>query len=162
MRPVFSYLCLALGLCALVFFALQCRVLYQLHFVFQETNGKVVDASVEERYHEGGGMAGDLPVSGGYAYTPRVIYEYEVSGHRYRGNRFNLNESTRSKKWAEEIINRYPMGATVPIFFNPEQPERSVLTKWLSWQYYVMVIFGSLLVGVGCVSGSIYALKKKK
>lgn len=161
MRPIFSYLCIILGICALVFFALQCRGLYQLHFVFQETLGKIVGSSVEERYSEGGVAPGDLSV-GGYVYKPQVIYEYEVGGRQYRGTRFNVSESARLKKWAEEIVNKYPVDAKITVFFNPEKPERSVLTKWLPFDYYVIVLLGSLVIGVGCIGGSLYALKRKK
>jgi hypothetical protein len=162
MRPLFSYLGILLGICALAFFATQCRLLHRLHFVFQETTGKVIGATIEERYSEGGVDPNGIPVGGGTAYVPHIIYEYRVAGISYRGTRYNLSQTGRSMKWAKSILELYPIGTTVAVFYSPQNPSRSVLTKWLSWDFYVTFLFGSLLVGIVCISGSVFALRRSK
>jgi len=162
MRPFFAYLGILLGICALAFFATQCRLLYRLHFVFQETTGKVVGSTIKERYFEGGVEPSGIPVGGGTAYVPQIVYEYKVAGVSYRGTRYNLHETGKSMKWAKGILELYPAGTTIPVFYSPQNPSRSVLTKWLSLNFYTIYLLGSLFVGIVCIFGSVSVLKRSK
>jgi hypothetical protein len=86
------------------------------------TNGKVIKSRVE--------------VSGGNytSVTPRVIYEYEVGGQTYRGERIRagdkfLHIQTSGSRTAYDTVDRYAEGTTVTVFYNPQNPAEAVLER---------------------------------
>lgn len=77
---------------------------------------------------------------------PEVKYEYEVGGAQYAGDQIQSSgpvlTSTRSA--VEEVLSRYPVGRQVQIYFNPEQPEESVLELGSS-RGKLLVVLGLIL-----------------
>ena len=63
-------------------------------------------------------------------YEIRVTYRYPVDGMYFTGNRIKINpDSTTIRKFAEEELLSYPVGKTVTVYYDPENPEKSVLTR---------------------------------
>lgn len=86
------------------------------------TNGKVIKSRVE--------------VSGGdyTSVTPRVIYEYEVGGHTYRGEQIRAGDKflriqTGGSRSAYDTVDRYTEGTSVTVFYNPQNPSEAVLER---------------------------------
>lgn len=69
---------------------------------------------------------------------PRVEYEYKVDGKTYRNGRITIGEKT-SEYEIEEILERYPIGAEVTVFYDPANPQTAVLDR--------DVMDGKLLLG---------------
>ncbi|AKI98503.1 uncharacterized protein DUF3592 [Archangium gephyra] len=66
--------------------------------------------------------------SDGSTYGFEVRYVHEVEGRRYEGSQYRYgawHSSNRSA--AEDLARRFPVGATVPVFYDPEAPEDAVL-----------------------------------
>jgi hypothetical protein len=64
------------------------------------------------------------------SYLPNVEYSFTVMGLKYRGTRiaFGMDiTGTRSK--AEKIINRFPAGSAVVVYYDPNNPAESVLEQ---------------------------------
>ncbi|MGV1014896.1 MAG: DUF3592 domain-containing protein [Methyloceanibacter sp.] len=61
-------------------------------------------------------------------YAPQIRYAYRVTGTDYESAviRFGDLESGNSK-FAEELVAKYPAGATVAVRYDPESPERAAL-----------------------------------
>jgi hypothetical protein len=73
---------------------------------------------------------------------PRVEYEYRVGKKKYRGRRIDLGEKTSGYE-LEAILDRYPVGATVTVYYDPADPHTAVLER--EFPKFVWA------VGIGCV-----------
>jgi hypothetical protein len=61
-------------------------------------------------------------------YRPAIRYTYEVNGRKREGARIRFGMiSARSPGGAEAILAPYPVGATIQVRYNPENPDDSVL-----------------------------------
>ncbi|WP_319522571.1 DUF3592 domain-containing protein [uncultured Desulfosarcina sp.] len=54
-------------------------------------------------------------------YYPKVGYHYQAEGRKYSSTRiaFGVGESGGSMKWAQKIVNKYPVGKSVAVYYNP-------------------------------------------
>jgi hypothetical protein len=57
-----------------------------------------------------------------------VRYEYRVDGKRYTGDRVSLGEDLGNFQVAETLA-RYPVGATVTVYYDPAKPTQAVLER---------------------------------
>ncbi len=71
--------------------------------------------------------------------VPDVAYTFSVRGQSYQGKRVSLGDI--SGRFAEEAVRRYPVGATVAVFYDPNDPTDCVLER-------------GLVVGAPAVAGS--------
>jgi hypothetical protein len=79
-------------------------------------------------------------------YRAEVKYEYQVNGKKYESNNIAMNSaqiSYPSRGAAELVTKHYPQGATVTVYFNPNEPHVAVLKKGQSY-----MSIGPLVVGV--------------
>lgn len=84
------------------------------------TTGKVIKSRVE--------------VSGGdnASVSPRVIYEYDVYGRTYQGQQIRAGDNfmrISSSGSAYDTIDRYPVGAAVTVYYDPNNPQDSALER---------------------------------
>jgi len=67
------------------------------------------------------------------SFTPRVTYEYEVNGQRYRSDRLKTSDGFFRAGLlpgsAEAVVARYPAGAQVFVYYNPANPHEAVLER---------------------------------
>jgi hypothetical protein len=64
----------------------------------------------------------------GLWYVPDITYRYEIAGHAYKGRKITLADTGYPKlKAARDIIARYPEGASIPVYYDPEKPRRAFL-----------------------------------
>jgi hypothetical protein len=64
-------------------------------------------------------------------YSPHIVYEYEVMGQRYRGERVHLGYELGAgiESWAAERLADYPVGKRVEVYYDPNEPANAVLEK---------------------------------
>ena len=62
--------------------------------------------------------------------VPLVEYEFSVGFHRYRGKRVSLAEVIAGRD-ATGTVARYPVGTSVPVYYDPADPGRSILDREL-------------------------------
>ena len=94
---------------------------------FEETQGTILEASV------GSGQS-QYKTSSGYkyrtSYFPQIVYQYSVNGAQYQNGRFAQRQSLISRKgMIENIVNDYPVGASVTVYYDPQNPTESFLQK---------------------------------
>jgi hypothetical protein len=99
-----------------------------------------VNASFLERRHSSDGST-DYPV---------VQYSYQVSGQPYRSTKPAPGPEVGGTG-AGKVVARYPAGAQVMVFYNPQNPAEAVLERkapaqWLMW--LLLIIFDCTLCGV--------------
>jgi hypothetical protein len=108
--------------------------------------GKIIISSVE-------------PIQTGArrTYKERLLYEYVVDNVTYQANtisfpdhlvRFFLNGG-RSKKNAESIKNKYPVGNAVTVHYDPNNPSRATLESGLNDINFILIT--AITVILGCM-----------
>ncbi|MEK6751919.1 MAG: DUF3592 domain-containing protein [Chloroflexota bacterium] len=63
---------------------------------------------------------------------PVVVYTYSVDGKSYQSQRIKAGEqflSVRIAGQAQATVNRYPIGTTVTVYYDPSNPVESALEK---------------------------------
>ena len=61
--------------------------------------------------------------------VPAVEYVYSVNGVEYHGKRIGIGEIPADSPQAEAALERYQVGRTGPVFYNPDKPEEAVLER---------------------------------
>lgn len=88
---------------------------------WQSTTGMVLMSSVQSR------------TSGrSHSVYPVVVYQYNVNGKTYQSQTIKAGEqfmSVRISGQAQETVARYPIGATVTVYYNPANPAESALER---------------------------------
>lgn len=87
------------------------------------TDGTVISTDVVKRTHKS--------ENGGFDYfVPQIRYEYKANGSRRQGNviRIGLDDmGYMEENKAREHVARYPVGATIPVRYDPDHPDDAVL-----------------------------------
>lgn len=63
---------------------------------------------------------------------PVVVYQYEVNGKSHQSQIIKAGEQYLNISFAgqaQEIVNRYPIGTTVTVYYNPDNPAESALER---------------------------------
>jgi uncharacterized protein DUF3592 len=84
--------------------------------------------------------------------VPVVEYEFSVGGKTVRGNRIGIGEDAGGTN-TEATLRRYPVGATVTVFYDPANPRSCVLERGVPEGIGkgLAVIVGFVVVFVGVV-----------
>ena len=91
------------------------------------TTGQILTADVDEEVRR------ERRDNGSYrerrTYTPRITYAYTIQGIEYTGHRIRTDDSGGDRDKAFDTINEYPVGSTVDVFYDPENPDSAVLKQ---------------------------------
>jgi len=80
----------------------------------------------EIRYSGVEDVRGDDDIS----YNAAVQYNYVVDGKPHVGNRIMYGPTTFSNQWdAQKLCDKYPVGSTVDVYYDPKKPGRCVLER---------------------------------
>jgi Protein of unknown function (DUF3592) len=64
----------------------------------------------------------------GLWYVPDIAYRYEIAGKSFTGRKITLADTGYPKlRAAREVIDRYPIGTRVCIYYDPTKPKRAFL-----------------------------------
>jgi hypothetical protein len=86
----------------------------------------------------------------GYTNYPVVQYSYQIGGQAYQGAKIASGPEVGGTG-AGKVVARYPVGAQVMVFYNPQNPSDAVLetkapAQWIMW--LILVVFDIALCGV--------------
>lgn len=82
------------------------------------TTGRILSATTEMRRRSG---------RGGYAPYPNILYEYTAGGRKYVSSRISAGLEMGGSYYTPRVLARYPVGATVQVYYNPDAPADSAL-----------------------------------
>ena len=104
------------------------------------TMGTVLMSNLEARHSS----------EGGWTNYPVVQYSYQAGGQAYQGSRIAPGPEVGGSG-AGKVVARYPAGAQVMVFYNPQNPSDAVLERkapaqWLMW--FILILFDCILCGV--------------
>ncbi|NJN44561.1 MAG: DUF3592 domain-containing protein [Anaerolineae bacterium] len=89
---------------------------------------------------------------GGDSYSPEVTYTYQVNGIFYENGTIKFGENSySSQRKAQEILNRYPVGQMVSVYYDPDKPGRAVLEPGVSGGSYIVFGIGVLFVLISLI-----------
>jgi hypothetical protein len=116
---------------------------------WHQTTGTVLLADVQGR------RSSDS--HGGYStsYYPVVLYQYEVDGRTYQGERisFGMPVGRGSPRAVMQRLAPYTPGASVPVYYDPMNPAEAVLERTASSNRLVwLVILIMLIIVVGVLA----------
>jgi hypothetical protein len=61
--------------------------------------------------------------------VPDITYLYTVDGVERRGKRISIGEIKADSPEVEAALDRYQVGRTGPVFYNPAKPDEAVLER---------------------------------
>jgi hypothetical protein len=104
------------------------------------TMGTVIHSYLEQRSSS----------EGGYTNYPVVQYSYQVAGQSYQSTRLTPGPEVGGSG-AGKVVARYPAGAQVMVFYNPQKHSEAVLERkaaaqWVMW--LILIVFDLALCGV--------------
>jgi hypothetical protein len=89
---------------------------------WSQTTGTVVRSEIEARHHRFAGEAETVKN------VPVVEYEFTAGGRKIRGSRIGIGDDAGGAN-TEATLARYPIGATVPVYYDPASPANCVLER---------------------------------
>lgn len=98
----------------------QAAAMRQASQSWPSTSGRVIKSRVEVR-------GGDHT-----SVDSRVIYEYNISGQVYQGQQIRAGDSffsVHTSQDAYRTIDQYPEGASVTVYYNPDNPAEAALER---------------------------------
>ncbi len=110
------------------------------------TNGTITRSEVDSWMKEGKSQ-----------YDARISYSYEVDGKKYTSPKIYSSGSYSGGNIskAKDLINEFPSGKSVDVFYDPDVPESAVLKPGISGKDVLMaalpLIF--LIIGLAVLSG---------
>lgn len=113
------------------------------------THGKVVVSKSEARSVKG---TANTPRTGNFA---RVEYEYQVKGRKLRGKRVSIGEEAPDFR-VVETLERYPLGARVTVYYDPQDPAKAVLERELPTDFFQGLGIALIYFGGGTVAVFMY------
>lgn len=109
--------------------------------------GRIVRSSLEEKRVDTN--YGDGMRRAEVGYLPRVEYQYRVGDETLTGQRISLVEKQYTQKSGQKALEKYPIGATVQVHFNPENPQEAVIETGTVLSSLIFMLGGIALVAVG-------------
>ncbi|MEW6527262.1 MAG: DUF3592 domain-containing protein [Spirochaetota bacterium] len=85
-----------------------------------------------------------------------ITYTFTVNGQKIKGFQISAKEMNKSN---EDLLKEYPVGKKVIVFYDPENPENSLLEPGYSWQSYQALILGIVILIVAIVVALFYKEK---
>ncbi|MFX0156274.1 MAG: DUF3592 domain-containing protein [Candidatus Hodarchaeota archaeon] len=85
-------------------------------------------------------------------YQPEIIYTYEIDGEKYTNNTVRPvgRNVYKDKPIVQRVLNLFPVGYKVYIFYNPQNPQKSVLDPWIRFSPIAITIPTALIfLGLG-------------
>ncbi|MFN8528053.1 MAG: DUF3592 domain-containing protein [Anaerolineae bacterium] len=110
---------------------------------WQNTQGRVLFSDVEGR------QSSDSEGGWSVSYYPRVVYEYAVNGARFQGRRVVLGSEIGLGNYnavERKVHERYPVGATVQVYYNPNEPREAALELSAPANNVYLIIAAVILV----------------
>jgi hypothetical protein len=100
---------------------------------------------------------------GGTSYQPQIDYSYTVNDQRYSGDRVNFGQNSySSRRGAEEVAARYPVGQSVAVYYDPVEPDSAVLEPGVSSGSYIVISIGACFVLISLILAPILVIAGRR
>ena len=159
--------------CLIVFLAVFISSWYTIIFVVQDTyqeaeqathwptvGGTILESTIESKTSssQSRDSQGSTTRKTTTQYVPRIRYQYRVEGQEYENNILQKIGNPGPQRAAQQIVQQYPQGSPTTVYYDPADPQNSVLvpgnsteTRWVLW-LFTYVPIGIFLVILVCWS----------
>ena len=76
-----------------------------------------------------------------------IVYEYFINDVKHLSNRVVIGGKVRMTP--EAIVEKYPLGSKVDVYYNLKSPEQSVLEPGVGFVGFIFIFFGSIFSSMG-------------
>jgi len=108
--------------------------------LWPSTEGTVISGSVETSHSTKGGSKS----------WPVIRYSFSVKGVEYESDRYSSTVARGSSFWAKEVVENHPAGSTIRVFYNPDDPSKSLLDRGFQkddiWMTFLSLSISILLI----------------
>jgi hypothetical protein len=93
-------------------------------------------------------------------YTAALQYSYRVGGRDYHGSRVFWGGNEGREKHMASVVDTYPAGSKVRVFYDPQNPAEAVLDPLQNTGSRQLVLYGLAMITLGLftVTGGVYSL----
>ncbi|MCI0396561.1 MAG: DUF3592 domain-containing protein [Chloroflexi bacterium] len=92
---------------------------------------------------------------GGDSYNPQVTFVYAVNDQQYQDDTIKFGETSYgNRNRAQEVADKYPVGATVTVYYDPSDPATAVLEPGVSGGSYLILGLGVFFAVMAFVTPS--------
>jgi hypothetical protein len=155
--PEITPLVMALGVFAVVVALFAHMVGRKAHEMrsWTRTEGHIVQSAVERtvRTHDRPSSAQGETVE--TIFVPRIVYRYSAGGNSYDGDDIGGTWSSNTPATAETYVARFPLDATVAVWFNPGNPTESTLSPGAGTTRIVLWAIAALLAAAALAAAKI-------
>ncbi|MET0336103.1 MAG: DUF3592 domain-containing protein [Rhizobacter sp.] len=122
------------------------------------TQGTVESAQAVHRY----GRTQNRQFSGNQTHVIELRYAFDIEGRRYTGTRRSLDDEGKvsTPESAQMQVAAYPVGRVLTVWYDPQDPKRSLTAPGLPLGAVMMASFGLCLLAFGCLP-VLYVLRKR-
>lgn len=86
----------------------------------------------------------------GSTYYPYIAYSYEFYERTYEGDKYDFFKVASSGYDREaRIVREHPVGREIKIYVDPQNPERSVISRDAGWFIILYILFPFTFIGLG-------------
>ncbi|MGD1086190.1 MAG: DUF3592 domain-containing protein [Verrucomicrobiota bacterium] len=78
---------------------------------------------------------------GGTSYKANINYRFDVAGKAFTGSRLRFNPSFSDSASANSLVAAHRLGSTVQVFYNPNDPQDSLLFPGVNGSDFLVVLF---------------------
>src|SRR5665213_40504 len=78
---------------------------------------------------------------GGTSYTAVINYNYKIGGQTYEGSKLRFGMTSSSSGSAHASVNAHPVGSIAQVFYNPVNPQESLLSPGVSGSDFMLALF---------------------
>jgi hypothetical protein len=92
-------------------------------------------------------------------YRAAISYKYSISGKQYISSRVFFGDRIHSsfKGKSLKLINKYPVGSIVSVYYDPSNLEESVLEKGVTQSILILLIIGISVILFGVILMKFYS-----
>ena len=116
---------------------------------------RLVTASATTHWPAVSGTVTSAEVIGDRAYRPLVKYDYNVDGSPYSGESDleipGFGNQSKRLDVAQKLVAEYPVGTSVPVYYNPDNPAESRLVHHVPWNTYAQLGLAIFIALAGAV-----------
>jgi hypothetical protein len=103
------------------------------------TVGKIIDSRLERDAHDAGN-------------TVLITYAYTVDERSFQSSCVSFTPKSDHLHTKEEVVARYPVDQSVTVYFDPANPQRSVLERKQSAKWLVLAVAGAVSMAIGLLA----------
>lgn len=110
------------------------------------TNGKIISSDLDAQ------ISTDDDGYQTTTYLAKVFFTYEVNGNSYESDRVNFDYGMRTSnvRKPQSVVEQYPTGSDVTVYYDPEDPQQSVLEKRVNGTFTTILV-SAVFIAIGVV-----------